>query len=355
MLYYLRCASKRFYDMSSSIGDVAKRARVSMSTVSYVINGGPRNVRAELSNRVLAAIKELDYRPSRIARTMVTGRSGAVGVIHAPIRYDIHGATFVQAVLNGIAAEAQRLRHDLLLYTNALTDDPERALADVDDGRSDGLIVISPDQNDSLIDLLAKRSPKMVIVTGCQRAGVPYLVSDNESGITQAFTHLYELGHRKIGHVYGQLTFADGKERYDAFLKLVATYETQLEKHWLIGGRFEGSKSYQYAQRMLKLPKRPTAVIAANDNIASGIIQCAKDMGLKIPEDLSVIGFDDTMLAQMIEPPLTTVAQSLESFGTTAVRYLDQLLKGESVPTLSRFPTSLTVRRTTSSPKEDIS
>ncbi len=341
--------------MAVSIGDVAKRANVSLSTVSYVINGGPRNVRAELSDRVLEAIKDLDFRPNRIARTMVTGRSGAYGVIHAPIRYDSRGASFVQAILNGIAVEAQTLRHDLLIYTNALTDDPDQALTDVDDGRSDGLIVIAPDIDDTLIDLLASRSRRMILVAGCQRKNVPYLGSDNESGIGLAFSHLYELGHRKIANVYGQLSFLDGRERQEAFLKMVANYETTLEKHWMVGGTFDRKKGYEYAAKILRPPNRPTAIIAANDLLAAGVIDCAVDLGINVPSDLSVIGFDNTILAQLIEPALTTVSQELATIGTTAVRYLDQLIKGESVPTMTRFPTSLKVRRTTSCPKEDIS
>lgn len=341
--------------MGASIGDVAKKAGVSISTVSYVLNNGPRNVRPELTDRVLQAVRDLDYRPSRIARSMVTRRSGAIGVIHAPINYDVSGATFVQTVLNGIAAESQRLRHDLLIYTNALTDPPDRALADVDDGRADAVIVIAPGRSDRLIDLLAERSFPMVIVAGLRRVGVPFMVSDNVNGIEQGFAHVLSLGHVRIGHIYGDLDFEDGRERYETYLRLVKEHGLPFDRRWVQGGHFSSAKTKDWAMKILTSPNRPTAILAGNDEMARSVLSAAKELNLSVPADLSVVGFDNTVLAKLVDPPLTTVAQPLESIGAAAVRNLDLILSGASAPDLQRFATSLVERATTSRPKEDIS
>jgi DNA-binding LacI/PurR family transcriptional regulator len=333
--------------MAVSIGDVAKRAGVSISTVSYVLNDGPRRVRPELTQKVLAAVQDLDYRPSRIARSMVTRRSGAIGIIHAPIHYDPAGGTFVQTVLNGIAAEAQRLRHDLLLYTNALIDKPERALADVDDGRADGLIVIAPGRPDQLIDMLAERSRPMVIIAGCRRPNVPYILGDNIAGMEAAFDHLLKLGHRKIGHIHGGIDFQDGQERYETYQRLIKEHGLPFEKKWLVGGQFSGPKTKEWAIRMLSASHRPTAILAGNDQMAVDVALGARELGLCVPHDLSIVGFDDILPAQLMHPPLTTVAQPLEAFGAAAVRNIDLILSGQSAPDLLRFPTTLVVREST--------
>lgn len=330
--------------MAVSIGDVAKRADVSISTVSYVLNGGPRRVRPELQRKVLQAVRELDYRPSRIARSLVTRRSGALGVIHAPVHYDQRGGTFVQGVLNGIAAEAQRLRHDLLLYTNALLDPPERALNDVVDGRADGLIVVSPDRDDELIDLLAERSIPMAIVTGVARPKCPYLSSDNRVGMEEALDHLVELGHRRIGFIYGSLSFLDGKARHDAFLEGMKSRGLEIKPEWMQGGQFAPNVGYDAARCVLTSALPPTALLVGNDEMAISVIRAAGELGLRVPDDLSVVGFDGTILAQLSDPPLTTVSQPLESLGATAVRTIDSALSGQECPHLIQFPTALVIR-----------
>lgn len=333
--------------MGASIDDVARLANVSTSTVSYVLNNGPRKVGPKLTARVWAAVRELDYRPSRIARSMVTGRSGVLGVIHTPYTYEANGSSYVNKVMNGIALGAQQHRYDVLLYTNALTDQVETALSDLLDGRSDGLVAIAPGRHHEIISQLTARKVPLVSISGYGHKGVPFHICDNEHGVEQAVRHLAELGHRKIGTLYGDLSSHDGRERYKAFNQITERLHLQGENAWKAGGQFSSDRTQDWVRKMLSLADRPTAIFAANDDMAVAAMETAQAMGLRVPEDLSVVGFDDTLLARLCNPPLTTVNQPLESMGTSAVRNLLHLLKGESVPTLMRFPTTLVVRGST--------
>jgi DNA-binding LacI/PurR family transcriptional regulator len=339
--------------MAVSITDVARKAGVSLSTVSYVLNGGPRNVTDELRERVLTIVRELDYRPSQIARSMVTGRTGAIGVIHAPIKYDVFGGTFVQVMMSGIMAEAQRLRHDLLIYANALTDDPKHAILDVDDGRADGWIVIASGRSDPLVDMLVETKKPLIIVTGTWRPEVSYVGGDNSNGVALQFKHLYDLGHRKIGEIYGNLDRTDAVERRNAFRRALKNHNLPFEKKWSVCGNFEPDKAFVAAQKLLSQHELPTALIVANDAMAIAAIDAAKSVGISVPNQLSVIGLDGLVTGLLSDPPLSTVVQPLPEMGAAAVRGLDSLIRGEKVVSSTRFPMKLVVRASTSSPKED--
>ncbi len=304
-------------------------------------------MRPELAERVMAVVREMDYRPSRIARSLVTRQSGVLGVIHAPVQYRYLGDTFIQSVVNGVNVEAQRHRLDLLLYTNALNDEPDRALSDVLDGRSDGLVVIAPGPHDRLIERLGARSVPMVSVAAYNWPGIPHLIGDNSGGTQAAVQHLISLGHRKIGCITGTLESDDGRERLDAFRLVCEDAGLEVDPLWIQRSNFQGPHARGCASRILSLKNRPTAIVVANDDMATATIEVAREMGLRVPHDLSVVGYDDTVQAQLCDPPITSIHQPLQTMGEYAVRHLIGLLKGEAVPTLLRFPTSLVVRAST--------
>ena len=308
----------------------------------------------ELTARVRAAMEALDYRPSRIARSMVTGRTGTLGVLHAPMSYDIWGRTFVQAVVNGIAAEAQLLRQDILIYTNALTDEPVRALADVDDARVSGLVVIAPSDDHHLVDMLAERKFPMVIICGVPREGVPFLHCDSSEGMKQAFTHLVSLGHRRIGCISGNKSHKSAADRLRLYHNYMADFGLSVDPHWVVDGNFDPDRAYVGARAILSSRNRPTAILVSNDQMAARVIDCANDFGLSVPDHLSVIGFDDTVIAQTLHPQLTTISQPLDTLGAAAVHVLKGKVDGKPVPSISSFSTSLIIRNSTTRPMEDI-
>ena len=219
----------------------------------------------------------------------------------------------------------------------------------------DGVVAIAPDKDAQLIDLLAARSFPMAVVSGSPRASAPFLACDNESGIAQALDHLVGLGHRRIGMVHGELSFHDGAARYRTFQAYLKDKGLLARRDWLTGGHFTPAAGYDAGKRMLSSSDRPTAILAGNDEIARSLVQAAQELGLSVPSDVSVVGFDDTLLARLSSPALTTVSQPLEGLGGAAVRAVEAILQKQPTPSISTFPTTLIVRASTGSPKKDLS
>jgi len=339
--------------MGSSIKDVAKKAGVSISTVSYALNGGPKPVADSLKERIIRVAQELDYRPSRIAKTLATGKSGVVGVIHTRIDFDMLQSGFMQGVLNGIAPEAQDCEHDVLLYTHSRKLDGEEVLSLLLDRRADGLLFLAPENADEIIDLIDQRQFPYVVISGEPRAIGSHILADNYQGVRDAMQHLFDLGHRAIGHITGRQTMVDGVERRAAYLEFMEERGLSVRDEWVQSGEFYALGSYAAARRMLASHRRTTAIFAANDESAFAAVQCARDMGLRVPLDLSVVGFDDTVKALICEPRLTSVRQPLDQMGAVAMRTLARIIDVGQTPSVVRFPTRLVIRESTTRPTED--
>lgn len=339
--------------MGASIKDIAKKVGVSISTVSYALNDGPKPVGKALKSRILEAARELDYRPSRIAKSMVTGKSDIVGVIHCNIDVDMMRWTFIQEVLNGIINEAQSAHRDVLIYTHSKRLEPSEVLGLLLDGRADGLIFLAPENADDIIDLVDQRRFPYVVVSGAPRTATSHLICDNRAGVWLAMNHLVELGHRKIGHLAGRSTMIDGLERKKAYVEFLEEKGLPIRPQWIGNGEFEPTEGYIAARKMLRSSQRPTAIFSANDRMAEGALHCARDLGLRVPEDLSIVGFDDSIEARLAHPQLTTVSQALDAMGSAAMRALVGRMAGDQTHGVVRFPATLIVRDSTSRPKED--
>lgn len=309
-----------------TLRDVASLAGVSHQTVSRVINGAPGVLPATLA-RVESAIQELDYRPHAIARSMAQGRTNTLACL-APNLTDFTYASNMEG------AESVAREQGYYLLCASFADEAQfEALVDelVAPRRVDGLIVISP-----YVELPVRRLPEgtaAVLMGGCQRDDVQSLVYlDNHEAACMATRHLIGLGHRRIAQVTGPMTEDCAQERHRGYAGALATAGVDADPALVAAGDWSATSGYTALREILGRAPDVTAVVAQNDRMAVGIIRAARELGLRVPADLSVIGFDDMPLASYFDPPLTTMRQDTFAIGQACARLLIDQLQPAGMP-----------------------
>lgn len=305
-----RSDSARRIGAGATIREVAARAGVSVATVSRALNqNGP--VRAETSRRVQLAVREMKYVPHAGARSLSTQRSHTLGVLLP----DVHGEFFSEVIRGIDIAARQRGYH--ILVSGSHSDAAEmsavlRALR----GRVDGLILMSPDTSLGPISReLGDHTP--VVLLNCTAGGRTAIRLDNYSGARQMAEHLLSLGYRRVAFIAGPERNADAAERLRGFRDaLRSVRDSEVTE---IAGEFTEESGYQAMQKLAVAAKRPAAVFAANDSMAIGALRAAREAGLRIPEDVAIVGFDDIPIARFLTPPLTTVRVQIAELGRRAV------------------------------------
>ncbi len=301
----------------ATIRDVASAASVSIATVSRVLNGSPR-VSEDARERVWAAADQLDYWPNTAARSLTTQRTHALGVLLP----DLFGEFFSE-VIRGIdeAARAQKLQ---VLISSSHADTQEVLLAARSmRGRIDGLIIMAPDEGSiEPIQRIARRFPVLLVnppssVDGCSSVSV-----DNFEGARAVVEHLLQNGHREIAMVRGPAGNVDAEDRFRGYRDALAAAGIEAESRLEIAGAFTETSGFQAGLELLSLKNRPTAVFAANDSMAVGLVSALRSRGLQVPRDLAVVGFDDIVIASYLSPALTTVHVDAYELGLRAVRLL---------------------------------
>ncbi|MFD2767461.1 LacI family DNA-binding transcriptional regulator [Micromonospora eburnea] len=296
--------------------DVARLAGVSHQTVSRVLNGHP-NVREQTRLRVQAAIAELGYRPNRAARTLVTGRSQVIGVVAQ--NTTLYGPASLLAALEQTAAEegfAVSVGSVRELDRVSISAAVERHLAH----RVAGIVVIAPVESaGEALEHLPKDVP-LVTVDGDPRRPVPLVTVDQVAGAWQATRHLLEAGHRTVWHVSGPADWFDSAGRIEGWRK--ALREADAEVPPLVAGDWSAASGYRCGQMVARMPE-VTAIFTANDHLALGVLRALHEFGRRVPDEVSVVGFDDVPEAAYFIPPLTTVRPD---FAAVARASLDLLL-----------------------------
>ena len=340
--------------MSATIKDIARHLKISTSTVSYALNGGPRTVPDEVRSRVLETARELDYRPNRIARSLVTGRSNTIGVVPPATHRDIFRSPFIQSAFNALVNEAEELGQDLLLFTGRDRTSLDNVNMDLMDARIDGVVFIAPSVQSKAIAELRKRGFPYCVIAGWDPANQTTFAADNALGVRQVVNHLVDLGHRHIVHIAGDLTHGDAIQRLAEFLR-------QTEANDLVGGEsavirstFTQQGGYRSAIEIFSMNPRPTAIFAANDEIAMGVFQAARDHGVSIPDEFSVVAFDDSAVCEALTPRLTSVRQPLDEIAGAGLRAVVESIKSKTTFHGSAFPTELIVRESTKSLKSSV-
>jgi LacI family transcriptional regulator len=334
---------------------VAKLSGVSVATVSRVFNGYA-DVSAETRQRVLASARKLDYMPSAAARTLVKQRSQLIGVILFTGRDhpDIQHPFFLE-VLAGLKHTVGDLGYDLLLFASEQpADDGNHGYARrARHHRVDGVVVLAVDdaEQPELKKLTASRTPVVAFDLILDGARTGYVASDNLGGARLAVRHLHELGHRRIATIIGLAHTKPAQDRLLGYRIELQDLGHEPRPQYEEQGDFYMESGEAAMRRLLALPEPPTAVFAASDMMAVGAIKAIEDAGLRCPQDVSVVGFDDIQLAEYVSPPLTTIRQDKRGLGAAAARSLAQLIEApDSVPPMYVLPAELVVRASTARP-----
>lgn len=322
-----------------TIVDVARLAGVSKSLVSLVMQDSP-NVSDEKRERVRRAITDLGYRPNAMARSLVRQRTFVIGVVLS----DFNNPFFTE-VAGGI--EEAAIAADFRALFSSGDRDPEREAQALDtllQLRTDGVVLTGPAVDDAVVRRAARETPVVVATRESRSRLFDSVVTDDVAGARLAVEHLVSLGHRRISHVTGG-EGAGARNR-------VAGYLATMEEHGLspdlIDGDFTEATALKVAGRLFDGGSTPTAVFAPNDFAAIGVLQALHDRGFKVPDDVSVVGYDDTWMAGLARIDLTTVHQDPRGIGETAVSLLLERIEGDR--TKARhviLKPELTIRSTT--------
>lgn len=339
--------------MAATIKDIARRLNISVSTVSYALNGGPRSVPEEVKKKVFEVAQELDYRPNSLARSLVTRRTKTIGVVPGVLAHDLVLSPFIRVMLNGILNALEDHEHDGLIFTGMNLRGNRIQVDRLLDGRIDGVVFLPPTPVEEVLKNLDQRRFPYVTIAAKPRQGTVNFTSDNARGVHIAIEHLVAKGHTRIGMVAGREDHLDGTIRNQAFKRSLAEHGLPIIPEWVIEGDFTDQGGAEAASKILKRVNRPTALFCANDESAFGAMVAARSLGIDIPKDLSIVGYDDIFISQQAIPPLTTIRQSVEDMGHAAVNGLIALISGQTIES-QIFEPKLVQRSSVSCPPEDI-
>lgn len=300
------------------IRDIAKRARVSIATVSRTVNHIP-TVDPELANRVWKAIDDLGYFPNTQARALVSGKSRIFGLIVSDVTNP-----FFPEIIKAFEEIAIEHKYEILLTSTAY--DPQRMKTSVRrmiERRVDGVAVMTFGMEEELLeDLRFRKVPLVFIDVGPAQPLVSNIRIQYHIGIEQAVQHLAALGHKKIAFVSGPPGLKSGSARTDAFQNAMVAIGLECPAHRIVSGNHSIEGGLAAFEKLASLPDRPTAVMCSNDISAIGVIRKAYELGIQVPRDLSVIGFDDIRLAEYVIPPLTSIRMSQRELARLAFHAL---------------------------------
>lgn len=329
--------------MSSKVTiiDVANEAGVSFGTVSRVINNDV-HVKDETRERVLQAMDRLGFVANRQARSLAGGKSNSIGVLVPDL-----GTGYIGEIIRGIDAELTLTDLDLILYTTHRTASKEaNYVANLAKGMVDGLLLVLPRNPSDFIGTLTERNFPFVLIDH-QGTGrdCPAVGATNWQGAYNATEYLIKLGHERIGFITGSMDLGCAVDRLEGYRSALRTHHLSDAPELIYEGTFFQPDGFAGASALLDLPMPPTAIFASNDVMAMGVMDAVRDRGLRVPADISIVGFDDIPQASLIRPALTTVNQPLEKMGRVATQMLlDMLRQPEEKAGRIELPTELIIR-----------
>lgn len=336
----------------ATIDDVAKLAGVSIKTVSRVVNREP-NVRNVTRDKVQAAIRELNYRPNKAARSLASHQSRLIGLIYDdPSVYEIPSAGYVINMQQGALAACHAAGYELLIHPCRFRDKQVgRELTElIEQVRPDGIILAAPLSNmPKIVRVIeATGTPMVRISPGKKNGGRPKVATNDWSVSAEMTRYLASLGHKRIAFIKGNAKHHAVANRFRGYCEGLEQSGLKYSEQLVIEGDNSIGSGEAAAEKLLARKRRPTAIFAANDDMAAGVIRVADRLGVAVPEELSVAGCDDTSLAQQIYPALTTIRQPLREMAEAATRSIIQkTTAGEFEEESIIVPASIVVRDST--------
>jgi LacI family transcriptional regulator len=308
-----------------TIKEIAKLANVSPMTVSRAVNNSHK-VREETRENILEIADRLGYRPNRIARSLVSKKSNLISLVVANI-----SNPFFAEISRGIEDKARENGYHVIFSS---TDDDSKNLEScvriMREMGVDGFIIAAVSLTEPIVDELVDQDFPVVLVNRrVKKNNVNYVVVDNQKGAHLAVEHLINNGYKKIAIITGKSSVSTGKERFRGYRNVLAAHGLKFKKEYSSQGPFTKEHGKKAARKMLTLKNRPEAIFAASDHIALGVMDAAGELGLKIPQDLAIVGFDDTNFSANSYIRLTTVSQRKYEMGERGVQTLIDLIESQ--------------------------
>jgi LacI family transcriptional regulator len=311
----------------ATIYDVAKKVGVSTATVSRAISNSGY-VRKDLKEQILQVARAMDYQPNSLARGLVTKESYILGLIMPDI-----SNPFFPALARGIEDVANENGYNVLLCNTDGSSAKETDYINVLRSRqADGVIFTTSQVNPKNAKSLIEAGIPVVLADRGMNIACDSVVADNMTGAYRAVRHLLDLGHRQIGIIAGPIGVATSQERVEGYKKALLESGVAVRDDLVCEGNYRQHSGYECTCELLELPDRPTAIFACNDLMAVGALSALEDCGLKVPDDVAVVGYDDIAMASVTRPRLTTVAQPKYEMGAVACRMLIERLKNPNKP-----------------------
>lgn len=337
----------------ATIYDIAKKAGVSTATVSRVINGSNHPIKEETRQKILQIARELNYRPNAIAKSLAGGKSYTVALLIPSITNDFY--TQICEVIEEKLEE--KGYHTYLCNTRRSVEKESRYVESLIARQVDGVIFsptrVKPEDNQVNLDNIdkLKKHGIAVVAFGSQFKGVSQIYINTYQGALDATRYLISLGHKRIGFIDG-LKAGTRKSRRRGYIKALEEFQIEFDPSLVAEGNLEIEDGYSCTLKLLGLKQPPTAILAVNNLMAVGALKAAKDLGLDVPEDLSVIGFDDSMLSKVVDPSLTVIKQPLKEIGEAAVKLLMDQLEGNKIHDTIQLQTRMITRESCGNPRK---
>jgi LacI family transcriptional regulator len=331
-----------------TIKDIAKEANVSVTTVSRALNGYS-DVSEETRKRIIEVAKRLNYSPNSIARSLVMKKSQTIGLLVSNLSREGTKDNFTYEVLCGINEAVSQSDYDLIVFNTTSAKQSEKTYTQLcRERRVDGVIIMGIKTNDPYLqEVVESDIPCVLIDIPIQSKTVGYVTTDNIKGAKEAVNYLLSLNHRKIGMINGHNEAFVSQQRLHGYKEALQEACLPFDSSYVENGEYTEEGAYKATVRLLSKHPEITALFCASDLMALGAMQAAKDLGKQLPDELSVIGYDDILLSSYVTPSLSTIRQDKFRIGEEAARMLIGMLEEETSHYVKLLDTQLIIREST--------
>ncbi len=313
----------------TTIKDIARKANVSPTTVSKVINNYS-DISPETRKKVLKIIDENNYRPNANARSLSLNKSYSIGIFFQDHQNSGLRHPFFRDIIYGLEKKFCDLGYDLILFSSKWGD-KFKYVEKCKHRRVDGTVLMGmPRTDNDLNELIKARIPSVFIDLNISGKNATYVMSRNIEGAEKAIDYLYSLGHRKIAMITGEKMTKPAQDRLQGYRKALKKYNIPCKEKWIVEGEFSENGGFKSMKKIIKQPELPTAIFCQGDTIAIGAIKAIHKSKYNVPEDFSIIGFDDIEISRYIEPQLTTVHQNKFEMGKKAAEQLINIINNSA-------------------------
>lgn len=310
----------------AKMSDVAKLANVSTATVSRVLHK-PETVKKTTQEKVFLAIQQLDYEPNMLARQFRTNKTKSIMVVVPSLT----NLVFAE-IINGIDEVATAAGYQVIFgNTKQNTGKAREYIAHLKQKQVDGIILMTVRLDQDIWAEIAGQYPIVLASDLIEELRIPTVSTNNVQGAYEAVQHFIQLGHKKIAHVAGPPEVAVSRERVKGYRMALEEHGILFDPSFYLEGEYSIDFGRETMKKLMTQSTKPTAVFFGNDEMAMGGIKAAKELGMRVPEDVAVIGYDDIKFAEVMDPPLTTVAQPLYKMGRRSMELLLKLMNGQTV------------------------